>query len=95
VRTAKEFGIQRLVSGWVIFFGGLTLILWLHTFSDRAPHRLILPLLLLLWVALIVCIWDACKKFTPRLRIICIFAQVVVALIACMLLVSHFLNHST
>src|SRR5437867_7880572 len=58
-----RFGIQRVLIGWAIFGSGLVLILWLHTFSDRAPHRMILPLLLLLWIALGVCVWDGCKSF--------------------------------
>jgi uncharacterized membrane protein len=77
-----------------MFVGGLILILWLHAFSDRMPHRMILPLLLLLWIALVMCIWDGCKMFTPGLRILSILVQVVAAVIACILLMSHFLNHS-
>ena len=90
-----RFGIQRILIGWAIFGSGLVLILWLHTFSDRAPHRMILPLLLLLWIALGVCVWDGCKSFALWKRIVFIFAQAAVAVIACVLLISHFLYHSS
>ena len=86
--------VQRILIGWAIFASGLSLILWLHTFSDRAPHRMILPLLLLLWIALSICIWDGCKKFALWKRIVLILAQVAVAAMACALVISHFLYHS-
>ena len=89
-----RFSIQRILMGWAIFGGGLILILWMHTFRDRALHRMILPLLLILWVALGVCVWDGCKSFDFWKRIVLIFAQAAVAAIACVVLISHFLDHS-
>ena len=88
-----RFGIRRILMGWAIFGSGLVFILWLHAFSDRAPHRMIPPLLLLLWVALGVCLWDGCKSFVLWKRIVFIFAQAAVAAIGCILLISHFLYH--
>lgn len=81
--------------GWAIFGSGLALILWMHTFSDRAPHRMILPLLLLLWTVLGVCVWDGCKSFGFWKRIVFISVQAAVALLFCILLVFHFLFHSS
>lgn len=92
--TLTRFGIRRILTGWALFGGGFGLILWLHTFSDRAPHRMILPLLLLLWVALGVCVWDGCKSFALWKRIAFILTQAVTAAIACVSLISHFLYHS-
>ena len=80
--------------GWVIFGSGLVFILWLHTFRDAAPHKMISPLLLLLWVSLGVCVWDGCKSLTLWKRAILIFTQAAVAAVACVLLISHFLYHS-
>jgi hypothetical protein len=91
---SSRFGIQRVLIGWAIFGSGLGLILWLHTFRDRAPHRMILPLLVLLWIALGVCVWDGCKSFVLWKRIVFIFAQAAVAAVACILLISYFLCHS-
>ena len=94
MNTLTRFGIRRILIGWAIFGSGLGLILWLHSFSDRAPHRMILPLLLLLWIALGVCVWDGCKSYAPWKRILFVFAQAAVAATACILLISHFLYHS-
>lgn len=94
MNTLTRFSIQRIVTGWVIFGSGLILVLWLHTFRDSAPHTMILPLLLLLWVALIVCVWDGCRTFALWKRIVFILAQAAVAATACILLISHFLSHS-
>jgi hypothetical protein len=91
MKTLTRSGIQHILIGWAIFGSGLVLILWLHTFRDRAPHRMISPLLLLLWIALGVCVWDGCKSFALWKRIVFIFAQAVVAAIACILVISHFL----
>src|SRR5262245_48271807 len=95
MNTLTRFSIQRLLTGWAISGGGLVLVLWLHTFSDRAPHRMILPLLLLLWVTLGVCVWDGCKPFAFWKRVAFISAQAAAAAIACILLISHFLYHSS
>jgi hypothetical protein len=55
---------------------------------------MILPLLVLLWIALGVCVWDGCKSFALWKRIIFILAQAAVAAVACILLISYFLYHS-
>jgi hypothetical protein len=94
MHTLTRFGIQRLCLGWVIFFAGWMLILWLHTFSDTVPHRFISPILLLLWIALVVCVWDGCKMFTPRFRFVLFAIQVVTAVAVCMSFVHHILYHS-
>ena len=95
MNTLTGFGVRRILTGWAIFGSGLVFILWLHTFRDSAPHRMILPLLLLLWVALGVCVWDSCKSFTVWKRLVFIFTQAAAAAIACVLLISHFLYHSS
>ena len=95
LHALTKCGTGRILTGWAIFTSGLIFILWLHSLRDSAPHRMILPLLLLLWVALGVCVWDGCKSFTLWTRIVLIFAQAVVAAIACALLISHFLRHSS
>jgi hypothetical protein len=94
MNALARFNIQRILIGWAIFGSGLVLILWLHTFNDRAPHRMILPLFLLLWIALGVCAWDGCKSFALWKRAVFIFVQAAVAATACVLLLSHFLYHS-
>ena len=86
--------VRRILTGWAIFGTGLVLILWLHTFTDTVPHRMISPLLLVLWIALGVCVWDGCKVFALWKRIVFILAQAAVAAAACLLLISHFLYHS-
>lgn len=92
LKTSTHLGIQRLLLGWVIFLGGLIPLLWLHTFSDRAAHRAIGPLFLLLWIALLVCVWDGCKLFTPRLRFIFFLVQVTASVVVCMLFFLHLIS---
>jgi len=82
---------RRILAGWAVFGCGLLLILWLHTFDDRTPHRMIPPLLLLLWIALGLCVWDGCKSFGVWKRIAVILAHAAMAAIACGLLISRFL----
>ena len=94
MKPLTHFGIQRLLLGWVIFLSGLLPLLWLHTFTDRAAHRAIGPLLLLLWIALLVCVWDGCKMFSPRLRLIFVLVQVAASVAVCMLFVLHLINQS-
>jgi hypothetical protein len=94
MKPLAHFGIQRLLLGWAIFLGGLLPLLWLHTFTDRAAHRAIGPLLLLLWIALLVCVWDGCKMFTPGLRLIFVVVQVAASVAVCMLFVLHLINQS-
>jgi len=92
MKPPTHFGIQRLLLGWVIFLGGLLPLQWLHTFTDRAAHRAIGPMFLLLWIALLVCVRDGCKMFTPRLRIIFVLVQVAASVAVCMLFVLHLIN---
>jgi len=94
MKLPTHFGIQRLLLGWVIFLGGLLPLQWLHTFTDRTAHRAIGPMFLLLWIALWVCVWDGCKMFTPRLRIIFVLVQVAASVAVCMLFVLHLINQS-
>jgi len=93
MNTLTLFALQRLLTGWAIFACGFVLILWLHTFKDHVSHSMIFPLLLLLWIVLGVCTWDACKSLALWKRIVLIFAQAAMAAIACVLLFSHFLYH--
>ena len=65
MKTLTQFGIQRLLLGWVIFLSGLLPVQWLHTFTDRTAHRAIGPMFLLLWIALLVCVWDGCCQVVP------------------------------
>jgi hypothetical protein len=94
MKTLTRFGIRRIIIGWAIFGSGLVFDFWLHTFRDAALHKMILPLLLLLWVSLGVCVWDACKSFTLWKRAVLIFTQAAAAAVACLLLISHFLYHA-
>jgi hypothetical protein len=94
MNTLTRFGIRRILTGWVIFGSGLVFILWLHTFRDAAPHNMIFPLLLLLWVVLAVAIWDGCKAVTPQLRFVLLLLQVAVALCASALLFQHLIRTS-
>jgi len=94
MNAVKNFGVQRLLLGWGIFFLGLMLLAWLHTFRDRAPHRAIGPLLLLLWISLVVCLWDGCKMFSPRLRFVFLAVQIAAAVVASMLFVLHLIGQS-
>ena len=94
MRSPARSFIQRIFIGWAVFGSGMVLIMWLHTFTDRVAHRMILPLLFLLWVALGVCLWDGCKTFTLWKRTLLMFVQAAVAAIACTLLISYFLYHS-
>jgi hypothetical protein len=95
MNTQTRFGIKRIFTGWAIFSGGLLLVPWLHTFADRTPHRMLLPLMFFAWIALGVCVWDGCKSMALWKRIVFISVQAAVALIASILLVLHFLYHSS
>ena len=88
------FGIWRIVTGWAVFLSGLLLLLWLHTFRDRAPHSAILPLLFLFWVVLASFVWDGCKAITLRLRLVLLSLQALAACSASALLIQHLLHTS-
>jgi hypothetical protein len=65
-----------------LFIGGLALLLRLHTYRDHVAHLVILPLFLLLWIVLAVCVWDGRRNMAPRLRFILFAAQAFAALLA-------------
>ena len=92
--TLTHSGIRRIALGWVIYLTGLAPLLWLHTFVDRMAHRAIGPLLLLLWIALLLCVWDGCKVFGFRLRLFLFVVQLAASVVACMLFVLHLINQS-
>jgi len=94
MKPTTQFALQRLLLGWALFFTGWLLILWLHTFNDRVPHRMIGPLLLLLWTTLTVCLWDGCRIFPIRLRVFLFVLQVASGVAVSTLIVLHILNHT-
>jgi hypothetical protein len=91
-KILTRLGMQKIVTGWVVFISGLMLLLWLHTFQDSAAHSAILPLLLLLWIVLAVAVWDECKIVAPRLRFALLLLQAVAALLASTLFFQHLLR---
>ena len=94
MKALTHFGIRRIALGWMIYLIGLAPLLWLHTFIDRAAHRAIAPLLLLLWIALLLCVWDGCKVFSLRLRLLLFSVQLAASVVACMLFILHLISQS-
>jgi hypothetical protein len=94
MKTLTHFGIRRMALGWMIYLIGMAPLLWLHTFINRAVHRAIPPLLLLLWIVLLLCVWDGCKVFSLRLRVFLFSVQLAASVVACMLFVLHLIRQS-
>ena len=94
MKTLTNFGIRRIALGWMIFLMGLAPLLWLHTFTDVAAHRAIGPLLLVLWIALLLCVWDGCKVFSLRLCLLLFLVQLAASVGACMLFILHLISQS-
>jgi hypothetical protein len=92
MKPNMRFALQRLFLGWALFFTGWLLILWLHTFNDRVPHRMIGPLLL--WITLTVCLWDGCRIFAIPLRAFLFVLQVATGVAVSTVIVLHILNHA-
>jgi hypothetical protein len=94
MKTNTRCALQRLALGWALFLTGWLLILWLHSFNDQVTHRLMGPLLLLLWITLTVCLWDGCRILPVRLRAFLFLAQVATGVGVSTLIVLHLLNHA-
>ena len=87
-------GIRRIVSGWAALLIGLAPLLWLHTFRDNGAHQVIGPLFLLLWIILLVFVWEGCKSFRLQLRYILLTAQVAASVILCRLFFQRLIEQS-
>jgi hypothetical protein len=85
-------GLQRMAIGWIVFVGGLALLLWLHTFRDHAAHSAIVPVFLFLWVVLGVCVWDGRNAVAPRFRVLLFSLQGLIAVLASALFFHHLLH---
>ncbi len=92
LKVPAQFGVRRMVIGWSVFVGGLALILWLHTFRDHAAHSATMPLFLLFWVILAVCVWDGRTAVASRFRFLFFSIQAITALLASALFFQHLLR---
>jgi hypothetical protein len=94
MKMFSHCGLNRIVTGWVVFVVGLALLLWLHTFRDHAAHSLIVPLFLLLWVILVVLVWDGRNVVAPRFRFFLFSFHALMASVASVLFFQHLLRTS-
>jgi hypothetical protein len=92
----KPTGVRvgRIALAWVVFLGGLGLLLGLHTFRDRLAHQAIGPLFLLLWVFLLVSGWDGCRGLKLRWRCALFTVQVAVSVVLCLCLFQYLIRLS-
>jgi hypothetical protein len=86
--------VRRIALAWVVFLGGLGLLLGLHTFRDRLAHQAIGPLFLLLWVFLLLNIWDACRDAKLRWKYALFAVHILVSVVLCLCFFQHLIHQS-